>query len=627
MTTADVERKCLQVSLVDLSGETTVRYTPLGAMYLRAALESEPDLADRIATTIHTFLAGTSLATMTEQIVEASPDLIGFSCQGWNVAVYRQLIPTIRQLLPDAVIVLGGNHVSHQGDRWLSQVPEADLVVNGEGEQTIKQLAHWLMTGTPPLHEIAGITYRDEGKPATTTERPRATSFEEIASPYLDPSQELVNADVVLWETNRGCPYHCSFCFWGGAVGQKLNRAELARLHDELVTIAQAGVPAIFLCDANFGILPRDVEIAAMVVEVREKYGTPHTLHVNWAKNHAARVGEILDVLRDGGVSTNVYLALQTLSRPALALAGRDERGRPEMFELARRIVDAGGDIGAELIFGLPGETLHDFQNAYDQLYLQFPRLLLHPLWVLPNTTYDTDRDQFGLVTLRPDPTVDYEGILEHNTLPRKDNQEGLALLLADEILTGTGYARTTMRGLAVWAGLRPTRMLHEFRAFLPLRTDPLSQNLSATFSYVDAECYFHRHVRGTIRSALFHDRSQAATLLAEFVDAVVKDPAARAACQQLVRYDTALLPRTDIDGVEPVDETLLATFDVYAASGDLLCNALQTPVPANLEVAIRIRHPAGFARHSSDAIDLAGQWRGRVIDVSPAPLSRSLQS
>jgi radical SAM superfamily enzyme YgiQ (UPF0313 family) len=622
MTSAPVQRDCLRVSLIDLSGESTVRYTPLGAMYLRAALESDPDLTDRLTVAIHAFLAGASVAAMAAHIADASPDLIGFSCQGWNVALYRQLIPTLRQLLPHAVIVLGGNHVSYQGERWLAQLPEADLVVNGEGEQTITELARWLMTETPSLPEIAGITYRDGDRLMTTAERPRAASFDEIASPYLAGSPELSDADVVLWETNRGCPYHCSFCFWGGAVGQKLSRAQLARLRDELVTIAEAGVPAIFLCDANFGILPHDIEIAAMVVEVRQKYGTPHTLHVNWAKNHAHRVGEILDVLRDGGVGTNVYLALQTLSRPALALAGRDERGRPEMLQLARRIVDAGGDIGAELVFGLPGETLHDFESAYDELCLQFPSLLVHPLWVLPNTTYDIDRDRFGLITLRPDPTVDYEGVLEHNTLPRKDNQQGLALLLADDILMGTGYARTSVRGLAVWAGLRPTRTLHAFRAFLAGRTDRLARQLSGAFDYVHAESYFHRHVRGRA------DRAEAARLLAEFVDDVVEDPVARSACRQLARYDTALLPRADLDGVDPVDEILVASFDTHAVSAELLRNPGEPPVPGQHGVAIRIRHPAGFARHSVDAIDLTGQWRGRVIGVASAPrMRRNFQS
>lgn len=617
MTVASLVRTA-RISLVDVSGENTVRYTPLGAMYLRASLESDADLAHRVDVTVHSFLAGTSLAYMIDRIVAAKPDLIGLSCQGWNVAIYRQLLPTVRQLLPDTMIVLGGNHVSHQGDRWLSQLAEVDVVVSGEGEQTVCELARWLLDSTPELHDIAGITYRQEGLPTSTPARPRAASLDDVPSPYLAASDDLANADVALWETNRGCPYHCSFCYWGGAVGQKISRAELDRLRTELHAIAAAGVPAIFLCDANFGILPRDVDIAKMVVEARRQFGAPHTLHVNWAKNHADRVGEILDVLRDGDVHTNVYLALQTLTRPALALAGRDERGRPEMMQLARRILDRGGEVGAELIFGLPGETLKDFRAAYDELFLQFPSLLLHPLWVLPNTTYDAERATFGLITLRPDPTVDYEGVLQHDTLPREDNQAGLRLLLADEILVGTGYARTTMRGLARWTGLSPTEVLDAFTEFVSTSNDSLAVQLRDAFAHLDAECYFHRQIRGAVRRALFADRDRARRLLEEFVDSNVSEPAVRDACRQLARFDTALLPRADLDGDGVVEETVTVTFDSHAAAHSLLSDPTDEP-PRLAPVDIRIRHQAGFAHHSADAIDFAGQWRGQVVDVTPA--------
>jgi len=610
-----------RVSLVDLSGEVSVRYTPLGAMYLKAALETDPDLSSQVAVTIHPFLAGTSLAHMVDEVVSACPDLVGLSCQGWNVAVYRQLLPTLRQLLPDAVIVIGGNHVSHQGRRWLTQLPEVDVVVDGEGERTIRDLMCWLFRSTP-LSEIVGITFRQGGQPTKTADRPRVKSLHELASPYAKPTAELRQADVALWETNRGCPYHCAFCHWGGAVGQKISRSELDRLRAELEVIASAGVPAMFLCDANFGILPQDVEVARMIVDARQRLGGPDTVHVNWAKNHAERVGEILDVLAEGGVRTNVYLALQTLSRRALQLAGRDERGRPEMRKLARRILDQGGEVGVELIFGLPGETLEDFRNAYDELFLQFPSLLLHPLWILPNTTYDKERTTYGLVTLRPDATVDYEGVLKHHTLSREDNRAGLRLLLADEILVGSGFARATTRGLASWGALAPTRILDGFADFVAARADQLSRRLAGAFAELDAECYFHRRLRSAVRRSLFADRGRARRLLEDFIDSLDIAEDERAACRELAHFDTSLLPRADLHDAGEAEERLSADFDVAATARALLSNDPPAHPPAAAPAVVRIRHPAGFARHLDDAIDFSGQWRGQVIDVVPANLA-----
>ena len=609
----------LRVSLVDLSGEATVVYTPLATMYLRASLEAAVDLADHVEVAIHPFLAGTSLAQMADAIEATAPDLVGLSCQGWNFGVYRQLLPTLRQLLPDAVIVLGGNHVSYQGDRILHQVLDADVVVNGEGENAIRDLAHWLVDEKPDLGEIPGISYRQDGEVVSTPMRPRVGALDEIASAYLTPNALAAGTDVALWETNRGCPYHCSFCFWGGAVGQKLTRAELHRLVAELEVIARAGVSTIFLCDANFGILPRDVEIAKTIVAARRRFGAPTTVHVNWAKNHAERVRDILDILQAGDVHTNVNLAVQTLTAPALKLAGRDERGRSEMMALGHRIRDRGGDVGVELIFGLPGETLTDFRHAYDELFPQFPSLLVHPLWVLPNTTYDTDRDRFGLITIRPDPTMDYEGVLAHYTLSRKDNQAGLRLLLADEILVGTGYGRTTMRGLARWTDHTPTETLDAFADFVATQADPLPQRLAAAFAEINAERYFHRALRASVRGALFADRDRARVLLQAFVNTQIADPRVRDACHELARYDAALLPRADLDGTGHVEETLTTAFDTHAVGIDLLSSAAPAHPPAQQRpVHLRIRHEAGFGRHRSDAIDFAARWRGRVTNTIP---------
>ena len=392
------------------------------------------------------------------------------------------------------------------------------------------------------------------------------------------------------------------------------------RFEAELEAIGKAGIGTVFLCDANFGILRRDVEIARMIVRVRARYRVPHTLHVNWAKNHAATVEEILAVLRAGNVHTNVFLALQTMSRPALRLAGRDERGRAEMMDLAHRIISGGGQVGAELIFGLPGETLEEFRSAYDELLLSFPSLLLHPLWILPNTTYDTERQDLSLVTIRPDPTVDYEGVLQHGTLSVAENRAGLRLLLADEILIGSGYARTAVRGMARWAGLRPTDVLGAFARFVADRANALSGRLADAFDEIGAECYFHRRLRSQVRSAVYGDRAVAGELLLTFIDRTVDERDAREACRHLATYDVALLPRAELEesGGDTADSYLTMPYDVHAAACALLTrDSPPLPVDRVRPVRIRLRHPVGFARHLRDAIDLSARWAGRVVDVT----------
>src|SRR5262249_26462357 len=103
----------LRIGFVDLSGESSTAYTPLGVMLLKAALEEDGHLRDRVSVTVHSFLAGTSIAAMAAEITRTDPQVLGLSCQGWNIAVYGQLLPTLCQLLPNTLVILGGNHVSH----------------------------------------------------------------------------------------------------------------------------------------------------------------------------------------------------------------------------------------------------------------------------------------------------------------------------------------------------------------------------------------------------------------------------------------------------------------------------------------------------------------------------------
>lgn len=595
-----------------------MRYTPLGIMYLKASLDADPLLAGRVQVDVHAFLANASVTEMVEQITAARPDIVGFSCQGWNVPTYRQLMPTLRQLLPMSVFVLGGNHVSYQGEKWLSQLPEADIVVSGEGEQTMVELVRSILDGSPSLSDVLGISFRAAMEVVTTSARPRVTSLDEVASPYLTLNPSPGTADIALWETNRGCPYHCSFCFWGGAVGQKIVTASLARLREELQVIAGAGIGTVFLCDANFGILPQDLEVAQLLVEARRTFGRPHTVHVNWAKNHAHRVEQILVLFESGGIRTNVYLALQTLDRAALAIAGRDERGRADMFELGRRIVQSGGTVGAELIFGLPGETFVHFRATYDSLFMSFPNLLLHPLWILPNTGYDRNRSQLGIVTIRPDPMVDYEGILEHATLGRADNRAGLRLLAADEILMGTRLAATTVRGLVHWAGLAPSEVLEAFVQYLDTSTCAPAVSLAAAVRRVDRECYFHRSVRASIRRAVYEDRMASQELLSDFVAGLVDDQAVRKLCLELALLDTACLPR-DVSSPEGGRETFRFSHDVVAVARTLLDPEPPSALPAKVPTEITVAHPPGFGSHQNESIDLTAQWYGQVVDVGPA--------
>src|SRR5262245_65441106 len=102
-------------------------------------------------------------------------------------------------------------------------------------------------------------------------------------------------------ETNRGCPYKCSFCYWGGAVGQRMRSFSRERIAAELDYFAFHGAPTIVLCDSNFGLLESDEEFTEDLIKTRERRGYPRALETSWAKNKSTRFHRIVKLLKDPG--------------------------------------------------------------------------------------------------------------------------------------------------------------------------------------------------------------------------------------------------------------------------------------------------------------------------------------
>lgn len=617
----------MNVSLIDINGEVSTSYIPLALMYLQSAVEADESLRHSVSVTIHAFPNNVTIPQILDVLVAHSPNVVGFSCQGWNFRKALKAAYSLKQILPGAYIVAGGNHVSNRGAELLPAHPQLDLIVNGEGEATFCDLLKSRLDSSLRLEEIPGVSFRSAGEIVTTAARPRAKSLDALASPYAGkPIEFLASHDVALLETNRGCPYHCSFCYWGGAVGSKLSQSETAWVRSQLEAIARARIKSVFLCDANFGILEKDKEIARMLVEVKREYGYPQTFHVNWAKNHAFRIEEIVRILRAGGIHSNVFVALQTLHHDALRIAGRQERGRAEMFELGKRMVEEGQEIGCELIFGLPGERLSDFLENYDRLFLEFPNLLLHPLWILPNTKYHEKRKELGIITIQSEGDTDYEGIFEHATLSRDENRQGLAMLLSEEILIGTGAGKNWARALAHFAGIRPSAILLDLERFLAAKEERLDEELCELYSAIRAACYFDRDLRGRVRMLISRNADASLTMLRRFMASFAIEPGLAEILDWILALDCALLPRADLTTGGFHFTELAFPFDASAfALGVVKSDKIGLErLVASGPTVIRIRHQGGFADHRKEAIDLSGVWNGKIAGVMPAGTSEA---
>ncbi|WP_320066127.1 KedN5 family methylcobalamin-dependent radical SAM C-methyltransferase [Micromonospora sp. RTGN7] len=462
--------------------DTPLESMPLAAGYLRATLLADPDLAGAVDVRIHNFRGGVPLIRMAATLfARPAPDVLAFSVLGWNYRAFGSLAETYKQLRPDGCVVFGGNHVAYQADRVLREHPAVDVVVNGEGEATFRELTRALLNGghAEGLAEVAGLSFRSpDGGVRTTADRDRLTDLDAIASPFLTGALPLADAtgrfryDVALMETNRGCPYKCSFCYWGGAVGQRVRAFSRERLAAELDCFGFHQVQTVVLCDANFGLLAGDEEFVEDLIHTRERRGYPRALETSWAKNKSDRFHRIVRDLRRHGFQSSFTLALQSLSDSALTGMRRRNMRLNDWEALAAWLAREGLDCYAELIWGAPGETVESFLAGYDRLAENVSRIVVYPMLLLPNTGYATERDRHGLVTVRGEHD-DFEYVLSSDGAGLAEHLAMQRFMYFARVLGEHQFLRHVWTPARVIAGVRQSELIRSLDAWLEAADDP----------------------------------------------------------------------------------------------------------------------------------------------------------
>lgn len=318
--------------------------------------------------------------------------IAGFSTYVWNGEISLEIARRLKVLQKDTLIVFGGPHVPDQPEAFLRANPFIDVAVHNEGEETFLRLLESF-----PAREwrgIPGVSFiAADGSYVRTTNAPRLRDLDEVPSPFLDGSFDpIMRANpgetwIGLWETNRGCPFQCTFCDWGSATAAKVTKFGLDRLYAEVDWFARRKIEYVFCCDANFGIQKRDVEIARYVAKLKAATGYPVALSVQNTKNATERAYLTQKILSDAGLNKGVALSMQSVDQDALVAIKRDNISLETYMELQRRFTRDGVETYSDLILGLPGETYGSFADGVALLIEtgQHNRIQFNNLSILPN--------------------------------------------------------------------------------------------------------------------------------------------------------------------------------------------------------------------------------------------------
>ena len=307
-------------------------------------------------------------------IALAKDTVVGFSCYMWSRNYSLKVAKRIKELNPSVIIVFGGPEMEIEKIDFFQRYPFIDAHVIQEGEIAFKAVLDNLTN----LEAVPGIIYNDLGKTKRTSVAKRIMELDTLPSPYLNGVFDKILRDnpelkfVTTLESNRGCPYACTFCDWGSLTYSKIRKFSLERVFKELEwTLHNKQIEAIDIADANFGIFEqRDSAIVDKIIEEQNKAGRTIAFGTNYAKNQNATVVQMVKKLAENTDSTRFHtVSLQTLNEVVLETIKRKNLAVNKIKEVFSICSQNELNLKIELILGLPDDTLEGFKETFYKLY------------------------------------------------------------------------------------------------------------------------------------------------------------------------------------------------------------------------------------------------------------------
>tara|TARA_Y100000590_G_scaffold468770_1_gene653022 strand:- start:1285 stop:3399 length:2115 start_codon:yes stop_codon:yes gene_type:complete len=390
----------LKVYLCDLTHETVILVSdtiPLNIGYIGS-----------YAKKIHGEKIDISLFKYPEKAIDAikknPPDVLALSNYSWNSLLSERVAEIAKSINPKVITVQGGPNVPHAAElqlEFLKKRPFTNFHIIFEGEASFSNILDRILkykNNEQELFEdpINGAIFihpdKNKGLIKGIKSQERIKYLDDIPSPYLNGMlDEFFDGRLSPFiETNRGCPFKCSFCHTGNDYFQKVHMFSMERLKAEFEYIAKKASnqqnTILHLADVNFGMFPRDRDISKIIVEMREKYNWPLSICGSTGKNNKERIIDITSVFGDSFI---VAMSTQSMSETVLKNINRSNIKLDHYKAINQHLKKVGRPTSGELIIGLPGETRESFmKGAVEVIDSGVQRVVIYTLMMLHGTEF-----------------------------------------------------------------------------------------------------------------------------------------------------------------------------------------------------------------------------------------------
>ncbi|MDW8021913.1 MAG: radical SAM protein [Nitrososphaerota archaeon] len=330
---------------------------PLGLAYLAATAREEgwePGIIDALT-------EGLSLRELERRISGFDPDVVGITATTSMMPDVYEVAKIVKGVNEGALVLLGGPHATFMAHEILRECPHVDLVVRGEGEETLREILGKLEKGHS-FRDVLGVTYREGGLIKDNPPRPLIRDLDALPHPEYDllPMEKYVVNGVRFGAvmTSRGCPYNCVFCSSSLQFGKGWRSHSVDRVIDELKILSEEfGVKEVEFLDDTFTLNPKRVEeISKRVVEEK--------LDISWSASSRVNTFnyQIGCSMRRAGAHT-VYFGIESGSDRTLKFI---EKGisRMQSMEAVKAAKRAGLRVLGSFVMGFPYETEDEIRET-----------------------------------------------------------------------------------------------------------------------------------------------------------------------------------------------------------------------------------------------------------------------
>ena len=397
--------KNIDVMLINPYDENAVKNAlgfitpPLNLMYLASSLEEE-SYSVKI---IDDDLLQKGYENVSKQAEKLNPQLVGVTATTSTIKSALKYLELIKNILPESLTVIGGPHTTFMPYETLKNSDNLDVVVIGEGEETMVDLADHATQNIEDINDVNGIVYRDlkDGNLRTTEKRPLIKDLDKLPFParHLVPfdsygvSQEQTGGII----TSRGCVYNCNYCSSSLIMGKKFRSRSPGNVVDEIEELINTyHINDIGFMDDTFMLNKKRASDIADEIKARD-------LDLTFvASSRVDRVDKsLLENLKSSGLKT-IYYGVESGSQRILDLMkkGITLKNVEDAVKMAK---DVNLEVLTSFILGYPGETEEDMNTTIDF-----------------STKLDSDYCQYSILTPFPGTPI-YKDLIEKNLIDNED--------------------------------------------------------------------------------------------------------------------------------------------------------------------------------------------------------------